>query len=94
LEGIKYGKLRTDARFSKLAKRKTDVRSATSAVLESAPQCLCILILQHQGKWKSFLSELMPLIEPYCSAVPDLDGGGPEVPGVVGGPVCRYKMFR
>jgi len=31
-------------------------------------QYVCILVkLQHQGKWMSFLSELMTLIEPYCS---------------------------
>ena len=28
---------------------------------------VCILALQHQGKWISLLSELMTLIEPYCS---------------------------
>jgi len=27
-------------------------------------------------------------------AAPDLDGGGPWGPGVVGGPMCGYKMFR
>jgi len=31
-------------------------------------QYVCILVLQHQGKWMSFLSKLMTLIEPYCSA--------------------------
>jgi len=31
------------------------------------PQYICILGLQHQGKWMSFLSELMTLIEPYRS---------------------------
>ena len=32
--------------------------SAISAVHESAPQYVCMLVLQHQGTWMSFLSEL------------------------------------
>jgi len=27
-------------------------------------------------------------------SAPDLDGGGVWGPGVVGGPMCGYKMFR
>jgi len=36
-------------------------------VLPVSPQYVCILVLQHRGKWMSFLPELMPLIKPYCS---------------------------
>ena len=32
-----------------------------------SPQYVFIVVLQHKGEWVSFLSELMPLIEPYCS---------------------------
>jgi len=39
-----------------------------SSVQSVSLQYVCILVkLQHQGKWMSFLSELMTLIEPYCS---------------------------
>jgi len=29
-----------------------------------SPQFVCIVVLQHKGEWMSFLTELMPLIEP------------------------------
>jgi len=32
-----------------------------------SPQYVFIVVLQHKGEWVSFLSELMPLIEPYYS---------------------------
>ena len=35
--------------------------------VESSPQYVCLLVLQHQGKWTSFLPELMTLTEAYYS---------------------------
>jgi len=38
-----------------------------SPCVHSAVIYVCILILQHQGKWMSFLTKLITLTEPYCS---------------------------
>jgi len=37
-----------------------------------SPQYVCILILQHQAKWMSFLSEQVTLIEQYCNVWKDM----------------------
>ena len=65
--GMPYGKLITDARFYKSQTKKNSFRTVVSAVGESAV-CLHLIVLQHKGEWRSFLSELMPLIEPSCNS--------------------------
>jgi len=36
-------------------------------------QYICIEVLQRKGEWMSFLSELMPMIESYCSVGKTVD---------------------
>jgi len=38
--------------------------SSLLSIQSVSPQYTCVLVLYHQGKWMSFLSELMTLIEP------------------------------
>jgi len=58
-------KLQLKQDFRSLQSEKTV--SGLLSVEYVSPQCVRFLVLQHQGKWMSFLSKLMTLIEPYCS---------------------------
>jgi len=51
--------LTQDFRSLQNEKQVSDLLSVQSV----SPQYVCFLVLQHQGKWMGFLSELMTLIE-------------------------------
>jgi len=64
-KAINMAKLELTEDFRSQQNVKPD--SGLLSVQSVSPQYVCISVLQHQGKWMSFLSELTTLIQPYCS---------------------------
>jgi len=57
--GMQYGKVVTDSDFASLRNENEKLVSGLLPVQFVSPQFVCFVVLQHEGEWMSFLTQLL-----------------------------------